>query len=72
MENVEIAENWLKQAIIQKSSEYPIRQYIKFVNSLPELEQNKILSTKKVKRLINKINRFVEYEIELGQARSLP
>ena len=59
MDNLEIAKSWLKQAILNRDSEKPIRDYIKFMDTLPQTERDNILLNPAITGLIDQINRHI-------------
>jgi hypothetical protein len=56
--NKVIAEGYLHQAISNRYSEKPMREYIKFMDSLDKETRDKILLDKEITKLIDKINRY--------------
>jgi len=68
-QNKVIAHAYLKQAIKHRYSETPIRGYIKFMDGLSKVERNKILNDGVTTKLIDKINRLTDNEIELNKNR---
>ena len=68
-QNKVIAHAYLKQAIQHKYSEKPINNYIKFMDSLSKAERDKILSDKATTKLIDRINKVTDNEIELKKSR---
>ena len=56
--NKVIAEGYLRQAISNRYSEGPMREYIKFMDSLDKEMRNKILLDKEITKLIDTINRY--------------
>ena len=58
MEDKDIAMGWLKQAISNRNSEYPISQYISFMDTLPKPKRDVLLIDKDITLLIDKINRY--------------
>ena len=68
-QNKVIAHTCLKMALQHKCSEIPINYYIKFMDSLPKGERKKILLDKETTKLIDKLNRITDCEIELKKSR---
>lgn len=68
-QNKVIAHAYLKQALQHRNSEKPIRLYIKFMDSLPKTERNKILSDSGTTKLITKINTTTDNKAELRKSR---
>ena len=68
-ENKTVAMTCLKMAIQNRCSEVPINHYIKFMDSLPKKERNEILKDDDITRLVDRINRMTECEIELHKSR---
>ena len=56
MDNKEVVEAMLKEAIYQRNSEISIQNYIKFMDSLDKTERKTILLDKTITKLIDKIN----------------
>ena len=67
--NMSIAHAFLEQAGRQLNSESPVREYIRFMDSLPEDERTNILSNKKTTELVDKLNTLTERQIELNKNR---
>lgn len=57
--NIKIAKLMLEQAIHQRDDEIPLKTYIDFMNTLPEIEREKILNNVEIKKLIEKINKYI-------------
>ena len=57
--NKQVAKEWLKHAINYKNSEYNIREYIRFMDTLPQLERESILLDPDITVLIDVINKGV-------------
>jgi hypothetical protein len=66
-ENIEIAKIILNNAIQNSYSEIWINHYIKFLDGLKEEDRNEILLDKDITKLIDKINGYVDNEIELNK-----
>ena len=54
--NLFVAIEWLKMGINNTLSEYPINEYIKFMDSLTQTERDFILMNNQTTNLINKLN----------------
>lgn len=57
--NLIVALGYLEMAVTNTFIEYPIREYIKFMNKLSKTEQDLILMNPKVTALCNRINNCI-------------
>jgi hypothetical protein len=65
--NKQIAIEHLNYALKYPNSEIGINNYIRFMDSLPEYERKEILLSIEITELIDKINGYVDNEIELNK-----
>ena len=65
--NLQIAKEYLKNGILYRYSEHVIKEYIRFMDTLKEEERKEILLNPEISKLVDKINKFTDGEIELNK-----
>ena len=65
--NLQIAKEYLNNAILYRYSERPINEYIRFMDTLTEYDREEIYLNPDITKLIDNINQYTEGEIELNK-----
>ena len=65
--DLQIAKEYLKNAILYRYSEIPINEYIRFMDGLPKYKREKIFFNPEITKLIDNINEYTDGEIELNK-----
>ena len=65
--DLQIAKEYLKNAILYRYSEIPINEYIRFMDTLTKEKREEIYLNPEITKLIDNINGYTEGEIELNK-----